>query len=61
MFQRSESVQRTAQPAPFRHPHWESPRARHARMFKREVREFLRQAEEQRARLAHARVLECVH
>lgn len=58
---RSESVQRPAlQPVPFRHPHWESPRARQARLFRREIREFIAQAEAQRARLASVRVLESV-
>lgn len=59
--QRSESVPRLAPPpAPFRHPHWESPRERDARLFRREIREYVAVADALRARIAAARVLETV-
>lgn len=58
---RSESVQRpAAAPAPFHHPHFETPRQRQARLFRREIREFIAQAEAQRARLSRVRILESV-
>ncbi|WP_187967871.1 hypothetical protein [Aquibium microcysteis] len=58
---RSESVQHpAAAPAPFHHPHFETPRQRQARLFRREIREFLRTAEAQRARLSRVRILESV-
>ncbi len=58
---RLDSVQRpAAAPAPFRHPHFETPRQRQARQFRREIREFIAQAEADRARLSHVRILESV-
>jgi hypothetical protein len=61
---RHESVRTSppaAQPAPFRHPYFETARQRQYAAFVREVREFVAVAEAQRARLARARVLESVH
>lgn len=59
MLQRLESVRRST-PPPFRHPYWESPRARDERLFRHEIRAYLAQAENERRRLANARVLESV-
>lgn len=57
--QHSESVQRQAPPAPFRHPHFETFRDREREAFAREVAASVRLSDALRARLATARVLEC--
>lgn len=56
LIQRPESV-RTA-PVPFRHPHFQSFTDRQHEAFRDEIAAFLRNADDLRARLAAARVLE---
>lgn len=61
MFQRPESVQRPPYVAPLRHPYFETHRQQQAAAFRREIREFVAKCDQQRQRLAEARILESVH
>lgn len=54
---RPESIP-TPPPPPFRHPHFETPRARDLRRFREEVRAAIAAADAQRRRLAGVRILE---
>lgn len=54
---RPESVP-TPPPSPFRHPHYETPRARDQRLFREEIRAAIAAFDAQRRRLAAVRVLE---
>lgn len=58
--QRHESALRPLPRTGLAHPHYESARQRQRRLFKAEIRDFLRDADAMRQRLATARVLESV-
>lgn len=55
---RPDSVQPVA--APLRHPHWKTARDDQAEAFRAEIRAYVKVADEMRARIAAARVLETV-
>lgn len=57
---RSESVRLPVEPAPFRHPHYETPRASQRLAFLRELEESVRRSDALRARIANTRVLEAL-
>lgn len=59
MFQHPDSVRSPAR-VPLRHPYFETFRDRQRDEFRREVAEAVRRADDLRARLASARILETV-
>ncbi len=45
---------------PFQHPHYETPRQRHRRLFREDITAFLREASERREAYRRARILPSV-